>query len=389
MNKDERTDKQYAEVTDALFAMGKSNTALRASIVASGFDTEVQKTMTKDELGKVMKRAVESRIYNKLDFMSNFFRKGTISQLMVMSKARVVWINDWFPIKDLTYAIAIDIPKKRVVVVFRGAITYSDWKHAFSYDLHRIENPIKDNYPGKRKQFGIYQGFYTYLFRVRKDTGTSKYDEIANRAHRYAMEKIGPGYKMAVCGHSLGAALSTVFAFHASTEERFTKNAPIKVITFGSPYVGGHGFAESFRHQEETKKLQYVRFYNHNDIFAHIPSNFRPGKSGSRFTHVGIAVRVKPVPHVFQKFRTWKPEVFYVGEEGWFMSYCRAINRSFLLNMSINPPKMHTLAELQKRLMDGSIVQHEESFEHLQKSIDSLYDMLASINFHTTHAYCS
>jgi len=35
--------------------------------------------------------------------------------------------------------------------------------------------------------------------------------------------------------------------------------------TFGSPMVGGHAFADSFRHQEKTGKLQYARFINARD----------------------------------------------------------------------------------------------------------------------------
>ena len=80
------------------------------------------------------------------------------------------------------------------------------------------------------------------------------------------MTKIGPDYKVFVIGHSMGAALSTLFSFMASSDPRFVQNGPIKVLTFASPYVGGHSFADAFRHLEKTKKIEYARFYCHNDV---------------------------------------------------------------------------------------------------------------------------
>jgi predicted lipase len=232
------------------------------------------RALSEEELLRIMEHAVESREYGKLDFMANFFRTGTVSRLMVESQVRFVWINDWFPIKDLTYAIAVDTERKRVLVVFRGAITFQDWSQAIDAKLRQVQNPIQEDFEGKSETIGIHSGFYQYLFRPRKDTGTKKYDEVANMAHKYGLERIGEDYSLAVVGHSLGAALSTVFSFFASTDERFTRNGPIQVFTFGSPYVGGHTFADSFMHQEASGKLMYARFYNNNDFVAHAPANF-------------------------------------------------------------------------------------------------------------------
>jgi hypothetical protein len=47
------------------------------------------------------------------------------------------------------YAISVDKQKKRVTVVFRGAITRPDWNHAFDGNLKKIQNPVKDDYKGK------------------------------------------------------------------------------------------------------------------------------------------------------------------------------------------------------------------------------------------------
>jgi len=47
--------------------------------------------------------------------------------------------------------------------------------------MKRGNNPVKDDYDGKKSYIKIHRGFYTYLFRTRKDTSTRKYDEIANK----------------------------------------------------------------------------------------------------------------------------------------------------------------------------------------------------------------
>jgi hypothetical protein len=270
---DSRNTKEFRQmeaVTDALFNMAagatdgrEHNRRLRQSIQHMQLSTgsSIQSTITSDgqpeqrhattnnhhnhnpslssdDLLAFMEKAVESRKDANLEFMSNFFRAGTVSQVMITSNVRVVWINDWFSQLDLIYAIAVDADQRRVLVIFRGAITRHDWAKAFEYTPARVENPVRDEYEGRTDHIGIHKGFYQYLFRVRKDTGTTKYEEIVNVAHRYGMERIGEGYTLAVTGHSLGAALSTVFAFQASTDERFTRNGPIKIMTFGCPYIG-------------------------------------------------------------------------------------------------------------------------------------------------------
>ena len=154
-----------------------------------------------------------------------------------------------------------------MLVVFRGAITVEDWSRAVqSRNFRDAPNPIDEDYEGKTDTINMSAGFYRYLFRVRKDTGTQKYDEIANLAYKFGKERIGDDFQLVVTGHSLGGALSTVFSFFASTDNRFTRNGPVKCFNFGSPYVGGKKFMLAFHHQEQRHMLMYARFFNHNDI---------------------------------------------------------------------------------------------------------------------------
>ena len=71
---------------------------------------------------------------------------------MVESSSRIVWINDWFPLKDLTYAIAVDQTLRRVMVVFRGAITRSDWKTVSEISFQSVPNPVREDFKGKKKK---------------------------------------------------------------------------------------------------------------------------------------------------------------------------------------------------------------------------------------------
>jgi len=226
----------------------------------------IDRTLTEAELLDIMERAVQSRSYEESLFMAEFFKEGTVSRALVQSKSKVVWLNDWYPLKDLTYAVSVDEGKKRVMVVFRGAITTSDWGAATDNTLQRTPNPVKDNFKGKKAYIKFHRGFFLYLFRRRKDTETCKYDEIITVVDRYGRQIADDNYEVFVTGHSLGGALATVFSFFASTEERFIKSGPIKCITFGAPMVGGYAFADSFRFQEQKRKLMLARFHNSRDL---------------------------------------------------------------------------------------------------------------------------
>ena len=120
-----------------------------------------------------------------------------------------------------------------------------------------------------------YSTEFRLICRTRKDTSTRKYDEIANKAYEYGMRMIGSDFSVVVNGFSLGGALATLFGFFASTDDRLTRNGPVKVFTYGSPYVASHSFADAFRHQEKCKKVQHARIYNSHDIVPHIPFNAR------------------------------------------------------------------------------------------------------------------
>lgn len=88
----------------------------------------------------------------------------------------------------------------------------------------------------------------------------------SSTVYEYGNKMIGSDFTVTVNGYSLGGALSVLFGFYASTDERFTRNGPVKIFSYGMPYAASHSFADAFRHQEKNRKVQHARFYNSNDI---------------------------------------------------------------------------------------------------------------------------
>lgn len=367
--------KEFEELTNVFFDQGEMNEDIKA---------ELGETYSREEMVEVIRNAVASRDSNRLQFFSKFFKKGSFSRLLAESHARVVWCNDWYPEKDPTYAISVDTHQRRVMVVFRGAITMEDWLSALKMKFHTIRNPIKEDYENKNQRLRVYFGLYKHLFRKRKDTGTTKYDEIANMAYKYGMERIGPNFNLFVTGHSLGGAFTNFFTFFASLDERFTKNGPVKGIAFANPYMGGHSWADAFRHQERQKKLQLVLVRNHSDAIPRLPGNFRIGRRGPLWRHVGIGVTLPAVPRFGCK---WKPTVHYWGKEkSWLDSTIHLSKRNLVFHLPYLQPwkldRSHKLEELQDRMMYGELNSEEGGgFMLLQHTLDELYEKLEENDF--------
>lgn len=179
---DYNTFNKAEDIGNKLFNMEglKASIALSSVPETTAIGQQPDRNMSETELLDFMVKCIESRDVDRLGFMQDFFKEDSISQVMMKSTARVVWMqgefglarcsahfiasvhirshslptdkrtrSDWYPIKDCIYAISVDKEKKRVSVVFRGAITRPDWNHAFDGALKKCPNPVKDNYEGR------------------------------------------------------------------------------------------------------------------------------------------------------------------------------------------------------------------------------------------------
>jgi predicted lipase len=192
--------------------------------------------------------------------------------------SEISYIDDDFSSEDavglkseLTYGITVHHELQRITVVFRGSTALNDWimnvkVDDTSFDLPGPHAKTRTNY-GK-----IHEGFYEYLFESTKpgrDGHTnSKAKEIMGKLHE--LFKMYPDYKLWVTGHSLGGALSTMFAFRTATDSG-VRNKPVMNVSFASPFVGDHVFKEQFQKLEKTGMIWHLRITNEDDVVPLIP----------------------------------------------------------------------------------------------------------------------
>ena len=187
-------------------------------------------------------------------------RKEVIEKLSKTSPhGRVVdFISD--PKTDIQVGITISETNKRISVVFRGSESKSDWY----YDLMILKTKIlEDVY----RNCSVHSGFYKQLHE------TDVYEQILGTLKKLLEEY--PDYVIYVTGHSLGAALSTLFGFELSHEI----DKQITVVSFASPRVGNNVFRNVF---DKKSNLIHYRVSNDRDIVTAGPM--------INFQHVGINI---------------------------------------------------------------------------------------------------
>lgn len=109
--------------------------------------------------------------------------------------------------------------------------------------------------------------FADYLFGKKKGSSGSKCDAIMKDV-RTLMEA-NPQYSLYTTGHSLGGALSTLFAFEAAADDRILK--PVTCINIASPKVGNLAFRRAFTCYESEKRIRCLRIANHKDLVTLLP----------------------------------------------------------------------------------------------------------------------
>jgi hypothetical protein len=190
----------------------------------------------------------------------------------------VVVVEDEFAGTELVYGICVDTAQRRITVLFRGCSTRKDWKICANNFLKEHHNPLfteddddDDGGGGQPENIGIHSGYCNYLFSTDTHDGVSKFEAIMTHLRRLLRDY--PGYHVYVTGHSLGAALATVFAFQAAATQQFGGSATtvLTCINFASPMVGNLAFETAFRELESRGRLRCLRVTNHFDIFTQLP----------------------------------------------------------------------------------------------------------------------
>jgi predicted lipase len=88
----------------------------------------------------------------------------------------------------------------------------------------------------------------------------------------YSMLQTHPGFKLYVTGHSMGAALATLFASGAAAEADTVVPKPVSLLTCTGPYVGDQSFREAHQLLESLGKLRHLRVTNHKILSQLFPT---------------------------------------------------------------------------------------------------------------------
>jgi predicted lipase len=248
----------------------------------------------------------------------------------------------------LTYGITVNHEFQRVAVVFRGSTALNDWITNVQVDDTDFELPgpnatTHTNY-GK-----VHEGFYKYLYgdTAGPDGRTiSKAEEIMGKLHELFQKY--PDYKLWVTGHSLGGALSTLFAFRAAIDAGIP-NKPVMNVSFASPFVGDHKFQREFQNLEKTNVIRHLRISNEDDVVPLIPFatlDLVP----KPYKHVGVNVRL----YNKTPWRNFTHKISYPKVGGSvFDELGRAISNNVLLGLTYKVLENHLCPQYRHRL-DGA-----------------------------------
>lgn len=200
--------------------------------------------------------------------------------------------------------------------------------------MKEFENPVK-GHVSQDDVVRAHNGFHDYMFEPNQrgfkgpnGEELSEYQEIMQQ-HLIPILKQNLGYKLYVTGHSLGAALATLFAFEAAAEPDDLVPKPVSLFGIAGPYVGDESFARAFQLMESLGRIRHLRLVNHKDLVTTVPKfSFRrrfwdqESHVGALFKHVGMGLRLyaddSPFEIIYRKKRS-----------GWLTSSADELARGF------------------------------------------------------------
>lgn len=139
-----------------------------------------------------------------------------------------------------------DSQTNSLFTAFRGSSNIQNW-------LDNIK--ISKVTPYNDTTISVEKGFYKAYSDIKEDL-LNNLVTLASKHNTHSME---------IVGHSLGAALATLFAYDLTT---LKQEFPIKTLyTYGSPRVGNPSFVHSF----ESYNIPSFRVTHHYDMVPHVP----------------------------------------------------------------------------------------------------------------------
>ena len=165
--------------------------------------------------------------------------------------------------------------QKRVIILFRGTVFEGqDLLHDldFSYTKMPMPKALRNTteYFTRHEHVSLHNGFYSYLHRGHLGKPSNKFYRIVETLYEVMQEHAG--YDVFISGHSLGGALSQLFAFKFVAyvmrigAEHLFQSWPLRVVSFASPHVGNGVYANAFHTLEDLGFIRHLRFTNEGDV---------------------------------------------------------------------------------------------------------------------------
>jgi hypothetical protein len=116
------------------------------------------------------------------------------------------------------------------------------------------------------------KGFWIDWTYTKVHSGFSEALDPVEPMLRRKLRELGDDVNVWVTGHSLGAALATLFV--ARLMDTGDDDRVRGLYTFGSPRVGNGAFAEVFERLARERRIDLMRFHNRRDPVVHMPPRF-------------------------------------------------------------------------------------------------------------------
>jgi len=145
---------------------------------------------------------------------------------------------------------------QELVAAIRGTDTLWEWLHDASFLMDK--NPIQSSH-------GFTEDGFTAIYKSLRIANPSNSDS-AVKAIQDALTN-NSANRVAICGHSLGAALATLLTLDVALNT--TYKTPV-VYTYASPRVGDHFFAHSYNSNIDAS----FRIINTKDLVPKMPPPF-------------------------------------------------------------------------------------------------------------------